>query len=77
MARYEVTVPISGYAVVEVEADSEDLAIEAALDEVYDKDQIEEWTTLKDVVHGNVWYGLGSPHAHATLIGESDQEGEQ
>lgn len=68
MAKYEVTLPISGYVVVEVEAADEQAAIETALDGVSDKDQIEEWSAHEYVLRGNVWYGVGSPSADVREI---------
>lgn len=53
MPTYNVTLPIAGHAFVEVEADSEEAAIEAALDAVT-RDDIEEWEALREFNRGNV-----------------------
>ncbi len=55
MPRYGVRLPVSGYVYVEVEADDEEAAIEAAFmsDDVV-RDNIEEWETHQQIVRGNV-----------------------
>lgn len=68
MAEYEVTLPISGYVYLTVEAESEDQAIRKALSEEVRPSEIEEWSTLEAVVTGNVWYGIGSPRARAEKV---------
>lgn len=57
MPTYSVRVPITGYAVVEVEADDEDAAIEAAVQKDLEMQDIEEWEHHQYVVRGNVFYG--------------------
>lgn len=58
MKRFLVTLPITGYILVEVEADNERAAIDAALisDELR-TDRIEEWEAHEHIVQGNVFYG--------------------
>lgn len=68
MAEYQVTLPISGYVLVTVEADSESEAIEKALLEDIKLTDIEEWEAHDKVVEGNVWRGVGSPRASAELV---------
>lgn len=65
MPRYSVSLPITGYLIKEVEADSEQAAIEAALSEPASNDDIEEWETTDAVVTGNVFHGkLNRASAH-------------
>lgn len=67
---YSVTLPVSGTAVVEVEADSEEDAIDKALDSVTNKD-LETWEALRRIVMGNVFCGQQN-EAEAILIDEED-----
>lgn len=55
-ATWEVRVPIAGYAVVSVTADSEADAEKKAL-EVVTLEHIEEWEGLRNIVRGNVFCG--------------------
>lgn len=55
MPQYNVTLPIAGHAYVSVEADNEESAIEAALEQVT-LGHIEEWEALKRLNMGNVCY---------------------
>ncbi len=57
MKTYGVTLPITGTVYVEVEAESEDDAIEKALESEVDSDDIESWETHRKIVQGNVFYG--------------------
>lgn len=54
---YSVTLPITGYLVTEVEAESEDEAIKVALESDLEADMIESWEACKAVVTGNVFHG--------------------
>jgi len=73
LAIYEVTLPIAGYAITEVEADSEKEAIENAMQSGVDMGEIEEWDTYRHIVQGNVCY---APHASAsaTKVAESEDD---
>jgi len=55
MKTYLVTVPVAGHATIEVEAESEDQAIEKAIDEV-NIDHLESWESLRQFNTGNVCY---------------------
>lgn len=55
VAKYTVTIPIAGHAVVEVEADSKQEAIEAAIENVT-IDDIEDWEAIEQFHQGNVCY---------------------
>lgn len=68
MPSYWVELPISGKICREVEADSEEEAIEIALTNQLTKEEIDnmEWETMRDVVRGNVFSGMLS-HANAQL----------
>lgn len=67
MKTYEVKLPITGWALVEVEAESEADAIKAAFDEVTLK-HVEEWEAVERIVAGNVVYALRPWNAEVTLI---------
>jgi hypothetical protein len=69
MPKYSVQVPITGYVIVEVEADSEDAAIDVALYRGAELADIDEWTTHRQVVYGNVCAALCNK-ANAELIDE-------
>lgn len=58
MKTYSVTIPITGIIYVEVEADSRKEAIEKAMDLDFQSKDIEEWETHKQIVQGNVFYGV-------------------
>ncbi|ALM62171.1 hypothetical protein AXI64_gp179 [Vibrio phage qdvp001] len=59
MKSYEVLVPITGYIVVEVEAENEKEAIDKAFEsDDLTIDNINEWDTHENIVQGNVFYGV-------------------
>jgi hypothetical protein len=55
MAEYNVTIPIAGHAFKTVEADSQEEAIEKAMEELT-VDDIGEWEPLMRFNQGNVCY---------------------
>lgn len=56
--KYGVTLPVTGLIYVEVEADDEKSAIEAALGaDGLTNSMIEEWEAHREVNRGNVWHG--------------------
>jgi hypothetical protein len=57
MATYSVTLPINGKMFVEVEADSDEEAIDKALESELTIDLIEEWEALRIVCQGNCFRG--------------------
>ena len=68
MPRYSVQLPITGYVITEVEADSKEAAIKKALTEgEFTKDDIEEWEVHEFANRGNVAYG-SCTQANAELI---------
>ena len=73
---YSVTVPIAGHAFIEIEADSEEEAIELAINEVT-LENIEEWTSLAQFNRGNVCYCPSPWEAEAECIDDGDGEGEE
>jgi hypothetical protein len=75
MKTWEVTIPIAGHAYVTVEAESEDKAIEKALDEASLKD-VEGWEALERFNQGNVCYCPQPWEAEATLAFSEDEEAE-
>jgi len=54
---YTVTYPLCGSVSVEVEADSEEAAIEKGWDHTDDDDAYLEWSAVRYIVQGNVFYG--------------------
>ena len=59
MARYQVSLPITGMFTVEVDASSKEDAVAAALSVEYDDRYHEvEWSTVECVVEGNVFHGV-------------------
>lgn len=73
MKRWAVTLPISGRLVVEVEAETEEQALDAAL-EVDAKDGDLEWETHRRLVYGNVFAGM-QREAEVELLGDEDEDG--
>lgn len=69
MKTYSVTIPIAGHIVLEVEADSEDEAIEKALisDDIR-AENIETWEALKAFHSGNICYCPSPWNAEAEEI---------
>jgi hypothetical protein len=55
MKTYYVTLPIAGHAFITVEAESEDAAIDAALNEVT-IEHLESWEAIPHFNQGNVCY---------------------
>lgn len=78
MKTYNVTIPIAGHAVVQVEANSEEEAIQLAME----SDQlalksIEYWEPLERFNEGNVCYCPQPWEAEAVLaFGEEEEEEE-
>lgn len=76
MKTYTVTLPIAGHAVVEVEAENEEAAIDAALNS--DKltiNAIETWDALKRFHEGNICYCPSPWEAYAEpSFGEEPDE---
>lgn len=68
---YGVTIPICGVAYVEVTADSEEAAIQEAIDKVT-LDDVNEWEAMRFVVQGNVFYGPQS-RAEVELVNEDGE----
>jgi len=56
MARYEVTLPVHGYIVVEVEADNEKAAIKTAACFDWNVEDVQELNAYTRIVEGNVVY---------------------
>ena len=58
MKSYYVTIPITGYVFVDIQAESEDEAKEKAFNSDFCSNDIEEWSTHEKIVEGNVFYGM-------------------
>jgi uncharacterized protein (UPF0297 family) len=56
MKTYVVTVPFTGTMYIEVEAESEEAAIQEAIQNVT-SENIEGWNAVEQIVQGNVFYG--------------------
>lgn len=75
MAKYEVTLPFAGFAYVQVKAESEEAAIQTALETAEativgsGKTDISDWEFLRYTVRGNVNY-TPRREAEAKLIDE-------
>ena len=54
MSKYGVSIPVTGYIYVEVDADSEEEAENLALNMDLTIDSIESWSPCRSVVQGNV-----------------------
>jgi hypothetical protein len=76
---YYVKIPFAGYVGLEVEADDEESAIEAALDkaamtcEGRDGTEVQEWEFLEYVVQGNV---CAAPLWEAEAECQGDEDGD-
>lgn len=57
MKEYDVKVPITGFMVITVDAENEEDAIEKALEYDYSYEDVEEWSAVRKVSEGNVFYG--------------------
>lgn len=57
LKTYAVRLPITGVIDINIEAESEDDAIEKALDSDITSDDISEWETCRQIVQGNVFHG--------------------
>ena len=57
MKTWSVTIPITGLAYLEVEAETEDEAIDIAMDSVT-IDEVETWEPIRHVNKGNVCYAM-------------------
>lgn len=57
MKEYLVSIPITGVAVITVQAESEEEAIAIGLDNV-SINHVEDWSPVEKIVGGNVFYGV-------------------
>lgn len=71
MKRYTVVLPVSGKAVIDVMADSEEAAIDMALDSPLTMDNLEEWDVHRHIVRGNVCHAM---QFSAEIVDESEEE---
>ena len=74
MKTYGVRLPVAGHVYVEVEAESEEDAIDKAFEESYTVDDLVEWETLRQFNQGNVCYCPHPWEADAELIEEDDED---
>lgn len=72
---YGVTLPVTGKAYIEVEAASEEEAIEKALDSTdLTIENIQEWEAVERINEGNVCYAMHPWDAEAEDLGEVEDE---
>lgn len=78
MKTYTVTLPIAGHIVIDVEAESEEAAIEAAMcSDKLTLANIESWGALEQFNQGNVCYCPQPWEAEVELaFGEEDEAAE-
>lgn len=76
MKSWDVTIPIAGHAYLTIEADSEEEAIEKALDTVRLSD-IENWEGLRQFHQGNICHCPSPWEAEAELVYDSEFDGEE
>ncbi|EPZ47610.1 hypothetical protein [Alicyclobacillus acidoterrestris] len=72
MKTYIVEIPLTGYVSVEVEAESEQEAIDRAFEEAQ-LEHIEEWDLHRQIVRGNVFSGLRN-EIHVEEIDDDDED---
>jgi hypothetical protein len=72
MALYSVTIPIAGHVVLEVEASSEEEAIDKGMEEAA-TEHINEWDCLKQFNSGNVCHCPSPWKAEAELQDDEDE----
>ena len=73
MKEYEVTLPIAGHAYVTIEAESEEEAIEKAMDIVTLRD-VDHWEALERFNQGNICFCPQPWHAEAACVSEDDDD---
>lgn len=71
MKTFGVYVPFTGQLYLEVQAEDEDSAIEAALVADLDNDMQESWEALRCVCEGNVFHGTLNT-AYAVVVDEGE-----
>ncbi len=67
MKTWSVTLPISGHAYLEVEAETEEEAIDAAMN-ACSIDEVETWEPLRRINQGNVCYAMQPWEAEAVEV---------
>lgn len=67
MPKFNVTIPIAGHAVVEVEADTKSEAISEAM-ELVDDQHISDWEPLEKFTSGSICY---CPTPHQPIVEEA------
>lgn len=58
MKVYGVSMPITGFVYVEVEAESEEDAKKAFYEQEITVSDVEEWDTCEEITRGNVFCGI-------------------
>ena len=61
MPKFLVTIPIAGFVSTEIEADSESLAREIALEQSFDNSDIVEWSIYDALMKSNLCQ-VNGPH---------------
>ena len=58
MKKFGVTIPLTGYVYVELEAESEEEAVAKGMAEDFSVVDIEDWETVEQVCQGNICYAM-------------------
>lgn len=69
MKKYGVTIPVAGYVYKEIEAESENDALEMAFDEGFEDDEVNELEMYEKLMEGNICY-IYNTRAYAEEIEE-------
>lgn len=74
MPKYNVILPINGCVNLEIEADSEEQAIQKGLQEDINTDDIDEFNTYKNLLSGNVFEGDYSEAQAEEIVEDESSE---
>lgn len=75
LRTYSVAIPITGVVYTEVDAENKEDAIRKALEsEDVSLDNVEDWSSHKHVVQGNVFYGKLAQAEAELLPGQGDDD---
>lgn len=74
MKKYGLEIPIAGYVYLEIEADSEEEAIEKAFEQGWEQDDIQEIDMYEQIVEGNICHVWHNRVEVAELENDNDKE---
>ena len=72
MKTWSVQVPITGYILNDVQAETKEAAIKAAMEAEYGVGDIEEWDTHRVIARGNICYATVN-EVNAELIDDNEE----